>query len=167
MKHLFLAVIMLLSFNSYSQIANKAEVIEVVSGDTYKVKVDTFVYWVKLTGAVCPVISNAGIYYNQEFGVEVKDQVSKFLKGKDVVITEYGIDEYRKPLVTVIVENLDMAKVIIENGLGMLDDSPAYSKATKAYYNSQMKKAKELKLGIWINQNAEHPSKFIKSHKLK
>ncbi|MGP1484894.1 MAG: thermonuclease family protein [Campylobacter sp.] len=96
----------------------------------------------------------------QPYGREAKRHLSKLTAKKDIKIVKKGKDRYGRTLAVLYSGNKDINAKMVSDGYAW-----AYTDFSKDYKNLQTK-AKNLKKGLWRDQNAVKPSDFRKSKRL-
>ena len=136
-------------------LGTKAQVVKSVhDGDTYTIDYKIIKFQLRLRGVDCPEVKNKySTTGNQQMGIEIRDSVSKLIKGKKVRLSQTSQDKYGRVLAKVTYGRKDLAKYIISKGWGWSTD-PALLK----YQKSAQKK----KIGIWFYENPQNPADFRK-----
>jgi len=83
---------------------------------------------------------------------------------KEIVLQEFGRTKDNKVEVLITIENLDLTKLLVQNGLGILSKTDYIDKPTFRYYKSLQKAAKVKRMGIWISAKTISPKRFARSH---
>jgi endonuclease YncB( thermonuclease family) len=171
-KILFITIFYLFTFNVNAQIFFKnttvtpityeAKILAVHDGDSYKIKQDTNIYWVRLIGLDAPEVYSPYVLGTQPFGRESGNFVRDSLKSKTVTVVEYGVDEHHRPLVTIKYDNNDLTEVLIKNGYAWHFKSPVFSSKYNKHLSSLHSEARKNKIGLWIDKNPISPWTFKK-----
>lgn len=121
-----------------------ATLISCSDGDTCRFKEGTKTIKVRLDGVDAPEI-------DQPFGIESRDFLIQFLKGKDVTLKCGGLT-YDRVACKVFVGQQDVLEHLVRNGLAW--DFPKYSSRV---YQSAQKEAQRRKVGLWSKPLAVSP----------
>lgn len=153
-KVLFFFLFFLSSISCFSQKA-KAFVLAVHDGDSYKIRLDSVIMWVRLGDNVdCPEVRSNHICAEQPYGREVADIMRKKLKHKYVLVDTVGRDMYNRLIVNMWLDGESISRFILRNGYGWY--VPEKGKNVK--YLAQLRNtAKKKKIGLW----SQEPEKIV------
>ena len=152
MKHLFLFSLLFLSIALFSA-EIKGKVVAVADGDTITVldEMDHASFKIRLDKIDAPE-------KEQAFGNKAKLYLSSLIFGKQVSVRFKAVDRYGRILGVVFCDGLEINLVMVQDGYAWhyahYDKTPAYIHAEK--------QARELKKGLWIENNPQNPYLFRK-----
>lgn len=110
-------------------------VLEVIDGDTFKIKDNNENRRVRLIGVDAPEIGKC-------LGQEAKDKLTKLVLGKDVALTDQFSDPYGRIMANVFVNNQYVNNEMLILGLGRMDyyENPYRDELKNAYGEARTKK---------------------------
>lgn len=116
-------------------------VLEVIDGDTFKIKENNETRRVKLMGVNTPEIGKC-------LSSEAKDKLTELVLGKEVVLKDQFSDPYGRIMANVFVNNQYVNKEMLVSGLGRMDyyENPHRDELKAAYEEARLKK-----LGVFSN----------------
>lgn len=93
---------------------------------------------------------------SQAFGQKSKDQLSKYIYGKDVFVRWKSKDKYGRILGVVYLGTVDINLAMLRDGMAWhykcFDSTPAYAAAESD--------ARQNRRGLWVDKNTVEPEKF-------
>ena len=133
----------------------KGKVIAVTDGDTIKLLTqDKVTHKIRLLDIDAPEKS-------QPFGNKSKENLSKYIAGKTVIVKYKEMDRYNRVLGTIYLNNMDINLQQIKDGYAWVYKQ--YS-SNQIYYQEE-KKARDLKKGLWIAKEPLAPWEYRKKRK--
>lgn len=165
MKRRFIYFLLILNVFSQTLWAGEAMVQSCHDGDTCTVQVAGLSIKVRLVGIDAPEVGRKRMG-GQPFGEEAGDFLNKRVAGKKLNLTQYGIDAYNRPLVTIETpEKTLVNEELVRNGL-----AEVYEGKTK-YDITNLEKlqgqAKSEKKGMWsLGSRYESPYHYRKVKRL-
>ena len=155
-KYKFLITFAFLFFlgNSHARDSNLFDiyVLNVVDGDTIKVKFENKVKKIRLSAIDAPEIK-------QNHGKESKKFLSDLIKKKKIKFHKLGTDRYRRLLGIIYYNDKDVNLEMVINGHAWVYRKYLRSipKKYRNLYKSAEKEAKNSKIGLWKNLDAQPP----------
>ena len=155
-KYKFLIPFIFLFFlvNSHAFDSNLFDlhVLNVVDGDTIKVKFENKIKKIRLSAIDAPEIK-------QNYGKESKKFLSDLIKKKKIKFHKLGTDRYGRLLGIIYFNDKDVNLEMIINGHAWVYRKYLRSipKKYRNLYKNAEKKAKSRKIGLWKNNGAQPP----------
>jgi endonuclease YncB( thermonuclease family) len=142
-------VVLFLILSSFSagSFAGEATVQSCSDGDTCAVQVAGFAFKARLIGVDAPETGRRK-GEGQPFASEAKEALNRMVAGKRLEITQHGLDGYNRPLVTIRLEDGDLANErLVAAGLAEVFEGPTkYDTARLRYLQDR---AKSEGRGMW------------------
>jgi endonuclease YncB( thermonuclease family) len=145
-----------MSLSIFAASAFEARVVGVSDGDTITVlDAQKTQYKIRVAGIDAPEKS-------QDFGNRSKEHLSDLVYGKTVNLPEAKIDKYGRTVSRVLVGKTDAGLEQIKAGMAWhyKKYEIEQSVADRISYSAAETKAKEAKLGLWVQANAVRPEDF-------
>lgn len=157
-KFFMVFVIILSSSNIF---AGEVMVQSCHDGDTCAVQTEGLAFKVRLVGIDAPEVAGRGQKRGQPFGTESKNFLNAMVAGKVLKITQYGLDPYNRPLVTIEVGKLIANEEMIRAGLAeVYGGKTTYNLKTLERLANE---AKVSKRGIWsLGEDYQSPYVYRK-----
>lgn len=110
-------------------------VLEVIDGDTFKIKSDNAERRVKLIGVDAPEIGKC-------LGSEARGKLAELVLGEDVILEDQFLDPYGRIMANVYAGNIYVNKEILLSGLGRMDyyENPHREELKNAYGEARTEK---------------------------
>ena len=89
---------------------------------------------------------------NEPFAVEAKTFINNLIKGKRVIIKQYGIGYYQRPIVSIWLASTDIGEELIKSGYARTKRG-YFDKEKLRQYRAHELNAKIKKIGIWSRPN--------------
>ena len=118
----------------------------------------------RVNGIDCPEVISPYVGKTQPYGREITDSVRLLLKGKNITYTLYGVDRLNRPLVSVFLNEQDIAGLILERGWGWYYSPNNLPSASKKHYKKLERAAKKKKIGLWADKDPVKPSAWRKRY---
>lgn len=156
-KRLLILLIILgigIFYGSLNETSFKAKVVRVIDGDTIEL-LDTRKqkHRIRFWGIDAPETTT-----NQPFGKKAKEILATKIAGKEIKATIKDKDKYGRTIAKIELNGEDINKFMVASGLAW-----AYTYYTDAYKNDE-KKAREAKIGLWVDKNPIEPYEWRKKH---
>ena len=162
MKNILVLVLLTFTLSLCGQKSSNAFVTRVVDGDTYVIQVNSYrgketTLIVRLVNVDTPEIQFIPKRRPaQAYGHQAKDSVEALILNKQVGLLYYGKDRYNRVLAFVNINGERLDEIILKRGWGW---------SSWEYHNQKQHKvgkvleakAREQKIGLWINPGAIHP----------
>ncbi|HSA59566.1 MAG TPA: thermonuclease family protein [bacterium] len=130
-----------------SAAAGEATIQSCSDGDTCAVQVAGFAFKVRLIGVDAPEMGRRK-GEGQPFAREAKDALNRMVAGKRLEIAQHGLDGYNRPLVTIRLEDGDMANErLVAAGLAEVYEGPSKYDTSRLRYLQD--RAKSEGRGMW------------------
>ena len=130
----------------------QAKVIRIVDGDTVELLLPDN------TTPNCRLDSIDAPEKSQEFGKRSTEALKELLVGKYVTVHETALDRYQRPVVFLVLDNVDVAAFMIVNGFAW--EYKQYSKSETLHQYEA--KARSQGRGLWRLANAQPPWEWRK-----
>ena len=137
------------------------KVIEITDGDTITVlDGDKTQHKIRLMGIDAPEKSQA-------FGNEAKKTLSNYIYKKEVSVEFKKLDKYKRIVGKVSLDGQDICLQMIRDGMAWhyTEYEKEQSKTDRDLYREAVAKARDLKVGLWVEAQPIEPSKFRKQLK--
>jgi micrococcal nuclease len=159
------ALFVLLLFNSFAFADFKGVVVDVVDGDTIKVKSESLISTVRLADIDAPECSHEkdrSCKRGQAYGKESQLALSAMVLGYPVTIKEQGASTYGRVVGTVFQKRTNINKKMVKIGAAWW-----YKSYSKDYSFKQLQEsAKKKRLGLWAADNPQTPSDYRHKKKI-
>lgn len=96
----------------------------------------------------------------QAYGYIAKLELERHIKNQSVILDISKQDRYKRAIATVYLDNQDINLLMIQQGNAWVYNAKAPPKYIQAQHN-----AKQKKIGLWQNSQAQNPRQFRKKHK--
>jgi endonuclease YncB( thermonuclease family) len=143
------------AFNANSDVLDGI-VVGISDGDTITFLDKTRkVHKVRLMGIDAPEKSQA-------FGSEAKQTLSNYIYKKEVTVEYKKYDKYKRIVGKVTLEGEDICLQMIRDGMAWhyTEYEKEQSKTDRELYREAETKAREMKVGLWLDLNAKEPSLY-------
>lgn len=170
---LFLAVLFLAGFPVIIGAAPirtvEATVQSVTDGDTIKAVTDEGTELrTRLYGIDAPETAKPGLYLPaQPYGDEATRYLRKLVLGKRVTLHIMDIDRHRRMVAVVMQGNQNINRLLIEAGAAECYVEYLNQEPYRRDFIMAEKKARELKRGIWSQDDYMRPSEFRRQNKIR
>ena len=156
MKKALSILLLAISLLTLSAAEIRGKVVAITDGDTIKVldDLDKGVLKIRLNKIDAPE-------KNQAFGQKSKQYLSNLVFGKQVIIRFKEIDRYGRILGLIYIDGVEVNLQMVKAGMAW---HYAYYDKTPAYIEAE-KKARDSKVGLWIDPEPISPYEFRKSRK--
>lgn len=132
----------------------KGIVTHVSDGDTVILKdSEGNTYKVRLNGIDAPEMG-------QSYGKESRDFLKSLVLNKQAEVEKVGVDQYQRMLGVLLVDGKDINKTMLEKGMAW-----QYKYNKDQSYTDLEKKARNQKINIWSDPNAQNPHAWRKDNK--
>ena len=127
----------------------RGKIIHVTDGDTVGILVGNETIKIRLEGIDAPESKQA-------FGTKSKEALAKLVAGKDTVVKKTGEDRYQRTLGTIYVGQTNVNEKMVADGWAW-----HFKKYSKDEELAKLEvKARESKLGLWVDPNPLAPWEF-------
>lgn len=148
-----LLICFLLSYLTQNQ-PFAGRVVSISDGDTFKVLYEGREVKIRLEHIDCPE-------KRQPFGTRARQEVSRLIFGKNVIIRPTGKDRYGRILAEVYADNRNVNKTLVQRGYAW--HFKKYS--SDADYARLERQARKSRLGLWQEQRPIPPWEWRKSRR--
>ncbi len=155
--YILIAIVLLFAISALAQVPKlEKKKVKVTDGDTISItEKDGTKTKVRFIGIDAPE-------KKQDFGRTCTDKLRKFLKGDVMEIERHGTDRYGRILGRVIVDDKDVNLEMLQIGCAWIYE---FAWKVPKEYHEAFQTARNNKIGLFKNENAEHPSDYRKKRK--
>ncbi len=134
-------------------------------GDTCRLKFDNGMSMnVRLDGIDAPEVVSKYKKIGQPYGNQSRDYLNDLVRGKRVDCVQRDLDRYNRPVVELIVGNVNVNLKLVELGLAEVYAGSRQHKAYASHVAAESA-AKQKRIGIWQQRNYQSPSQFRQATK--